>query len=147
MKGSGRRAPIATAIGALMAFDAVTFLIAASLHLNARIPLGFAEITGKWVPRAAIPEAIIGLVLALGASIVLLAPVRAWAVAVASHAFALVGVGTGLFTIAVGVGPRTVPDIAYHLGVLAPLGAGLALLFTGKARAALHQPSLQRAPG
>jgi hypothetical protein len=62
----------------------------------------------------------------------------------------LVGVGIGLFTIAIGVGPRTVPDIAYHLGVLVPLGAGLALLLTAKAKAALgrmHQPSLQRAPG
>ena len=84
MKGSGRRAPITMAVGALMAFDAATFFIAATLHLNARIPLGFGEIGGEWFPRATIPEAIIAFVLALGASIVLFAPVRAWAVAAAT---------------------------------------------------------------
>jgi hypothetical protein len=44
---------------------------------------------------------------------------------IGAQAFAVLGVLVGLFTIAVGVGPRTVPDVAYHLGILAVLVAGL----------------------
>ena len=56
MKGSGRRAPIAMAIGALVAFDAATFLIAATLHLNARIPLGFGEMGASGSPARRYPR-------------------------------------------------------------------------------------------
>jgi hypothetical protein len=35
--------------------------------------------------------------------------------------FALLGTLAGLFTIAIGVGPRTVPDLVYHATILAVL--------------------------
>ena len=45
--------------------------------------------------------------------------------AIAAQALALLGVAVGLFTIVVGVGPRTVPDIVYHLAIAAVLAWGL----------------------
>jgi hypothetical protein len=45
----------------------------------------------------------------------------------AAQAVAILGVLVGLFTIAIGVGPRTAPDIAYHVGILAVLMLGLLL--------------------
>ena len=46
---------------------------------------------------------------------------------IAAQAFAILGVLVGLVTIAIGVGPRTAPDIAYHIGILVALIAGLAI--------------------
>src|SRR5206468_7095555 len=44
--------------------------------------------------------------------------------AIGAQGFAILGVLVGLFTIAVGVGPRTGPDIGYHFAILAVLVAG-----------------------
>jgi DNA-binding NarL/FixJ family response regulator len=46
---------------------------------------------------------------------------------VGAQAFAILGVLVGLFTIAVGVGPRTAADIGYHLAILAVLVVGLVI--------------------
>jgi len=43
----------------------------------------------------------------------------------AAQGFALLGTLVGLFTIIIGVGPRTVPDVVYHIAVLIVLAAGL----------------------
>jgi len=51
-----------------------------------------------------------------------------------AQVFATFGVLVGLFTIAVGVGPRTVLDVAYHVLILAVLGGGLALALRERAR-------------
>jgi hypothetical protein len=48
-------------------------------------------------------------------------------VVVGAQAFATLGVLVGLFTTAVGVGPRTAPDVAYHVAILAVLAVGLAI--------------------
>jgi hypothetical protein len=45
----------------------------------------------------------------------------------AVQGFALLGTLVGAFTIAIGIGPRTVPDIVYHVGLLIGLGWGLIL--------------------
>ena len=39
--------------------------------------------------------------------------------------FALLGTLVGVFTIIVGVGPRTLPDVAYHLAIIVVLVFGL----------------------
>jgi hypothetical protein len=52
-------------------------------------------------------------------------PTRAREASVAAQAFAVFGVG--LFTIAVGAGPRTAADVAYHAGILIVLLVGLAI--------------------
>src|SRR5438093_728147 len=48
-------------------------------------------------------------------------------IGLAVQEIALVGTLIGVFTIAIGVGPRTVPDIAYHLTIIAVLVGGLIL--------------------
>jgi hypothetical protein len=45
----------------------------------------------------------------------------------AGQAFALLGTLIGVFTIAVGVGPRTTPDIAYHIAIVVVLIWGLVI--------------------
>ncbi|MFN2556638.1 MAG: hypothetical protein ABR592_07155 [Nitriliruptorales bacterium] len=40
---------------------------------------------------------------------------------IAAQGFALLGTLVGVFTIVVGVGPRTAPDIVYHFVILAVL--------------------------
>jgi hypothetical protein len=52
-------------------------------------------------------------------------PVRARAIGLTAQGFALLGTAVGLFTIAVGVGPRTAPDLAYHAAIVSVLVAGL----------------------
>ncbi len=44
--------------------------------------------------------------------------------AIAAQAFALLGVAVGFLTIVVGVGPRTAPDVVYHLAIAAVLAWG-----------------------
>jgi anaerobic glycerol-3-phosphate dehydrogenase len=108
---------------ALLLLEAATFVLAASVHFGAPVD-GYAH------RKAAIAETVIAVALVVGFVASLR---RAWArpAAIAAQAFALFGVGVGLFTIAVGVGPRTVADVLYHVGIAAVLAAGLALAVRG----------------
>jgi hypothetical protein len=45
----------------------------------------------------------------------------------AAQGFALLGTAIGIFTITIGVGPRTAPDVAYHAFIVIVLAAGLAV--------------------
>ncbi|HEU4631097.1 MAG TPA: hypothetical protein VFS08_15200 [Gemmatimonadaceae bacterium] len=85
--------------------------------------------------NAFIAETIITAVLVAGLVAGWLAPRRAWAAAVAAQAFALVATSVGIVTIAVGVGPRTVPDVVYHLVIVAVLTWGLVVALRGPAGA------------
>ena len=49
------------------------------------------------------------------------------ATALLAQGFALFGTLVGLFTIAIGIGPRTAPDILYHIAIVAVLVWGLAV--------------------
>jgi anaerobic glycerol-3-phosphate dehydrogenase len=108
---------------ALLPLEAATFVVAASIHFGALLD-GYAH------RKAAIAETVIAVALVVGFVISLR---RAWAqpAVVAAQAFALFGVGVGLFTIAVGVGPRTVADVLYHVGIAVVLAAGLVLAVRG----------------
>jgi len=44
-----------------------------------------------------------------------------------AQGFALFGTCAGLVTIALGVGPRSVPDLVFHLSVVAVLVVGLTM--------------------
>ena len=59
-------------------------------------------------------------------------------VGLAAQGFALMGTLVGLFTIAVGIGPRTVPDLTYHAVIVVVLVWGL--IITARA------PSLAAGP-
>jgi hypothetical protein len=103
----------------LLLFEAATFAVAAAIHFG-------AFLDGYGHRKAGTPETVIAVVLVGGLALTSRA---GWArkAATAAQAFAALGVLVGLFTIAVGVGPRTELDVAYHVTILAVLVAGLAL--------------------
>jgi hypothetical protein len=105
---------------ALLPAEAATFAVAASIHFGAFLP-GYAH------RRAGIAETVIAVILLAGAALSFATPTQtARSAFLGAQAFAALGVCVGLFTIAIGVGPRTVPDVVYHVAILATLIAGLA---------------------
>jgi heme A synthase len=108
----------------LLLFEASTFVAAAAVHFGTLLE-------GYGHRQAGTAETVTAVVL-LAALALTWAP-SPWPrrAAVGAQAFAILGVLVGLFTIAVGVGPRTAPDVAYHLGILAVLVVGLAVALWG----------------
>jgi hypothetical protein len=112
-----------TTLRAIVLGEAATFAVAAAIHFG-------AILDGYGHRKAGIAESVIALVLLAGAALTW--SVR-WArpAVIACQAFAILGVLVGLFTIAIGVGPRTVLDVCYHVAILAVLLAGLAIAARG----------------
>ena len=99
--------------------EATTFAVAAAVHFEFLLD-GYGHL------YAAAAETVIALVLLAGLALTRTRepwPLRA---AAAAQGFAVVGVLIGLAAIAVGVGPQTAGDLAYHLAILVVLAAGLA---------------------
>lgn len=67
------------------------------------------------------------MVLLVGWASTWIRPIWTRRLGLAAQGFALLGALVGVFTIVVGVGPRTTPDVAYHIGILALLVWGLIL--------------------
>ncbi len=67
----------------------------------------------------------IAVVLLVGLVLTWIRPGSTRGVGLAAQAFALLGTLVGIFTIAIGVGPRTAPDIVYHVGIVVLLVSGL----------------------
>jgi hypothetical protein len=113
----------ATTIGrlrALLLFEAATLVGAALIH--------FGRLVGGYGHRkAGTAETVLAVVLLVGFVASWASPPWRWRAIIGAQAFAVVGVLVGLFTIAVGVGPRTGPDVVYHFAILAVLAGGLAL--------------------
>jgi hypothetical protein len=106
------------AIRRFLLFEAATFVVAASVHFGVLIE-------GYEHQKAAVAESVIAVVLLIGLTLTWVR--RGWTqrIGLAAQAFALLGTLVGVFTIVVGVGPRTVPDIAYHMAIVAVLVWGL----------------------
>lgn len=98
--------------------EAALFLVAALAH--AGILLSGHE---HWKARTA--ETVIGTVLVLGLAGTLLAPASSRGIGIGAQGFALLGVFVGLFTIAIGVGPRTGLDLVVHAAMVVLLATGL----------------------
>src|SRR5215216_5341905 len=98
----------------LLLLEASTFVVAAAIHFGALLE-GYGHL------KAGIAETVIAVVLAAGLVFTWTLPPWPRRAAIGAQAFAAFGVSVGLFTIAVGVGPRTAPDVVYHLGILAVL--------------------------
>lgn len=111
-----------------MAFEALAFGVAALLHLAGHLPLA------QWDPDAGIAEAIIAVVLAVGSGAVLTARPRARRTALWTVGFAIFGVLVGLWVTVGSIGPRGVPNLAFHAAVLALLLYNLARLLRPRTR-------------
>jgi hypothetical protein len=106
--------------------EAASFVAAALVH--------FGVLADDYRQRAAgTAESVIGAVLLAGLVLTLLRPAGTRSAALTAQGLALLGTLVGLFTIAVGVGPRTAPDLAYHAAILAVLAWGLVVAVRARA--------------
>src|SRR5712692_11673420 len=97
-------------IRAFMLVQAATFLLAATFHFGVLVQ-GYAD------SRAGIAESVIASVLLAGLIATWIRPAAIRGIGLAAQVFALAGTIVGLFTIAIGIGPRTVPDVVGGLAV------------------------------
>jgi hypothetical protein len=108
-----------------MLVEAATFIVAASIH-------GGLSVAGYEHREARIAESVIAIVLLAGATLTWIRPASARAMALAAQGFALVGTLVGMFTIIVGLGPRSVLDIVYHVAIVGVLVWGLAMAWRAR---------------
>ena len=100
--------------------ETLSFVLASLIHSGLIVP-------GYQHPQARTAEGIIAAVLLLGLVWGGLRPASLRKAALTVQWFALLGTVIGIFTIAVGVGPRTAPDLGYHITMVVALIGGLQL--------------------
>ena len=100
--------------------EGITFGVASLIHAGALVE-------GYEHRQARVAESVIAVVLLGG--LALTATVPAWTrwTGIITQAFALLGTMVGIFTIAIGIGPRTIPDVIYHIAIVAVLVWGLVI--------------------
>jgi predicted ferric reductase len=108
------------AIRLFMLFEAATFAVASLVHSGVLI-------SGYEHYRAHIAEEVIAIVLFGGLASSLIRPAWTRKAGLTAQAFALLGTLIGIFTIAIGIGPRTLPDITYHVTIVIVLVWGLVI--------------------
>ena len=101
-----------------LALETLAFLTAASVHLG-------LSLHGYEHRQAGTAESVIGGVLLFGLALTAIRPASTRAVGLGAQAFALFGTLVGIFTIAVGIGPRTALDLTFHIGIVIVLIFGL----------------------
>jgi dolichyl-phosphate-mannose--protein O-mannosyl transferase len=106
------------AIRRFMLFEATTFVVAALIHFGV-LAHGFEH------QKAGIAESVIATVLLTGFAWSVASRRSSRLIGLIAQGFALLGTLVGVFTIAIGVGPRTVPDVAYHVLIVIVLISGL----------------------
>jgi hypothetical protein len=107
------------ALQLLLLVEAASFATAASIHLGILLE-GYGD------SRAGVAESVIAAVLLLGLALAVFGWTPTRASALAAQGFALAGTLVGVFTIAIGIGPRTTLDVAFHAAFVALLVFGLA---------------------
>ena len=98
--------------------EAASFLAAALVHFGV-LASGYDH------QKAGTAESVIATVLLLAVAWTWIRPASIRGIGLTAQGFALLGTFVGLFTIAIGVGPRTLPDITYHIAIVIVLIAGL----------------------
>lgn len=121
------------AIRLFMLFEATTFIAASLVHSGALI-------TGYEHREARIAERVIAIALLAGLALTRVRLRWTRVVGLAAQGFALVGTLVGVFTIAIGIGPRTAPDIAYHIGIVVVLASGLVVAARARSGEARQRP-------
>ena len=121
------------AIRLFLLFEGIAFIIASLIHLGVLM-------RGHEHRPAGTAEGLIGIVLLMG--FVLTWVLSRWTrgIGIAVQAFALVGTCVGIYTIAIGVGPRTIPDIAFHFAIVIALIAGLIVTFRAQRQPGPNAP-------
>ena len=132
-----RNNAVATVIGVVVTLEAAVYLLAASLHLGVRIPLGFATLSEPGILPAAVVEGLSGIFLATSGYALFTRKGWAGAVAVAAHVFSILGVLLGMYALAVGAGPSSELNEGFHRVILPVLVLVLVVLLTPLGRAAL----------
>lgn len=108
-----------------VAVAALSLLVASSIHLGFLVP-GYED------EGAAVPEAVIGTVMLVGLVLSWMNPPWGRRAAVAALVFGLAGSTLGLVLVIAGIGPRTVPDVIYHVLLVTTLVVGLAVALRGR---------------
>ena len=98
--------------------EGITFIAAALTHFGVLIGGYEHQMAGR-------AESVIGIVLLAGLALTWIQPAWTRGIRLAVQAFALFGTFIGIFTIIVGIGPRTVPDVVYHISIVIVLVFGL----------------------
>jgi hypothetical protein len=80
---------------------------------------------------ASIAESMLAVVVLLGLMLTWVWPLRVRLIALVAQTIALLGTLVGAFTIAIGIGPRTLADIVFHVTMLAVLACGLVVSARG----------------
>jgi hypothetical protein len=109
----------------LLLVEAASFIAASLIHSG-------MFISGHEHRQARIAEGAIAAVLSAGLILTFVRPTWTRWVGIAAQGFALLGTLIGLFTIAIGIGPRTTLDLVYHPVIVAILVWGL--IVTARAR-------------
>ena len=107
-----------------MLFEAASFIVAALIHSGMLIQ-------GYQHSEASAAEGIIAVVLLVGVALTWVRPAWTRQIGLVAQSLALLGTLVGVFVIAIGVGPRIVPDVVYHIGIVVVLVWGL--VFTARA--------------
>lgn len=113
------------AIRLFVLIEGTAFIAAAMTHFGVLIG-------GYEHQKAGTAESVIGIVLLVGLALTWIRPESTREIGLAVQAFALLGTLVGIFTIAIGAGPRTVPDIAFHIGIVLVLARGLIVTAPGR---------------
>lgn len=100
-----------------LVFEVILFAVASLTHAGLLLQ-------GYGHTRAAAAEAVIAAVLMLGLVVALASPAFARRAGLFVQGFAVAGVLVGLALIAIGVGPRTTPDLVLHAVMLITLVTG-----------------------
>jgi hypothetical protein len=101
-------------------FEAATFILASLIHFGLLVE-------GYEHEGARIPEAVIAAALLIGLAVSVAREDLTRIAGLVAQGFALLGTLLGLFLVAIGVGPRTVADVIYHIAIIAVLVWGLAV--------------------
>lgn len=107
-------------IRTFLLFEAIAFLAAALVHSGVLLH-------GYQHEQARTAESVISLALLVGLVLSWIRPERTREAGIVAQGFALLGTLVGVFTIIVGVGPQSAPDIIYHVVILAVLVWGVAV--------------------
>jgi hypothetical protein len=113
---------VCKAIQLFLLFEGIAFIAASLTHFGVLMH-------GHEHRPAGTAGGVIGIILLIGYTLTWVLPKWTRGVGIAVQAFALLGTGVGIYTIAIGVGPRTIPDIIFHVLIVIALLSGLIVAF------------------